>query len=231
MQETITVEQKSKKRKRKSMEKIVGFLNTTKRKAVFTLLCLFLVGISCKKETSGNGNNPPPPPPPVLDSVNIFGNQTPSGITENDSTTGGIVGIEVGVKFRSTVNGKVEAIRFYKTQGNGGAHTAQLYTVDGTLLASQVFGPETDNGWQTLFLATPVAINANTTYVACYFSSLGNYVSTANGLKTAVTNGVLTALADSTDGLNGVYKYTNQPSIPDSSHKSNNYWVDVILSH
>jgi hypothetical protein len=212
------------------MEKIVGFLNTTKKKAVFTLLCILLIAISCKKENSGGGGNTPPPAP-VLDSVNIFGNQAPAGVTENDSTTGGIFGIEVGVKFRSSVNGKVVAIRFYKTTGNTGAHTAQLYTSDGTLLASQVYQTETDNGWQTLFLATPVAINANTTYVACYFSSLGNYVSTANGLKTAVTNDVLTALADSTDGLNGVYRYTNQPSIPDSSHKSNNYWVDVILSH
>ncbi len=212
------------------MEKIVGFLNTTKKKAVFTLLCVFLLGISCKKETSSN-TPPPPPPPPVLDSVSIFGNQKPAGITENDSTTGGIFGIELGVKFRSSVNANVVAVRFYKTTGNSGAHTAQLYTGTGTLLASQVFITETDSGWQTLFLATPVPINANTTYIAAYFSSLGNYVSTADGLKTAVTNDVLTALADSTDGLNGVYKYTNQPSIPDSSNKHNNYWVDVIVSH
>jgi hypothetical protein len=213
------------------MEKIVGFLNTAMKKGAFTLLCIFLVGISCKKETSGSNPPPPPPPPPVLDSVSIFGNQAPTGITQNDSTTGGIVGIELGVKFRSSVNGNVDAIRFYKTPGNNGAHTAQLYTGSGTLLASQVFLTETDSGWQTLFLTVPVSITANTTYIAAYFSSLGNYVSTANGLKTAVTNDVLTALADSTDGLNGVYKYTNSPSIPDSSHLSNNYWVDVIVSH
>jgi hypothetical protein len=213
------------------MEKIVGFLNTVIKKGACTLLCIFLLGISCKKETSGYTPPPPPPPTPVLDSVSIFGTQAPAGITENDSTTGGIVGIELGVKFRSSVSGNVDAIRFYKTPGNTGAHTAQLYTGSGTLLASQVFLTETDSGWQTLFLAAPIPINANTTYVACYFSSLGNYISTANGLKTAVTNGVLTALADSTDGLNGVYKYTNTPSIPDSSNKSNNYWVDVIVSH
>ena len=214
------------------MEKIVGFLNTTKKKAVFTLICVFLLGISCKKETSGGTPPPPPPPPPpVLDSVSIFGTQAPVGKTENDSTTGGIIGIELGVKFRSTVNGNVVALKFYKTSGNSGAHTAQLYTGAGTLLASQVYQTETDSGWQTLFLATPVPINANTTYIAAYFSSLGNYVSTANGLKTAVTNDVLTALADSTDGLNGVYKYTNTPSLPDSSNVHNNYWVDVIVSH
>ncbi len=215
------------------MEKIVGLLSTTMKKGAFTLLCIFLLGISCKKETSNNTPppTPPPTPPVVLDSVSIFGTQKPAGVTENDSTTGGIVGIELGVKFRSSVNAKVEAVRFYKTPGNNGAHTAQLYTGDGTLLASQVFGTETDSGWQTLFLDVPVAINANTTYIAAYYSSLGNYVSTANGLKTAATNGILTALADSTDGLNGLYRYTNIPSRPDSSNKSNNYWVDVIVSH
>jgi hypothetical protein len=212
------------------MEKIVGLLNTALKKSVFALLCIFLVGISCKKETSSN-TPPPPPPPPVLDSVSIFGTQSPGSVTENDSTTGGIVGIELGVKFRSTVNANVVALKFYKTKGNSGAHTAQLYAGNGTLLASQVYQNETDSGWQTLFLAVPVSINANTTYIACYFSSLGNYTSTANGLKTAVTNDVLTALADSTDGLNGVYKYTNSPSIPDSSNKANNYWVDVMVSH
>ena len=217
------------------MEKIVGLLNTAKNKAVFTLLCVFLVGISCKKETSNNTPPPPPPPPPppvvvVVDSVSIFANQKPAGITENDST-GAISGIELGVKFRSSANGNVDAIRFYKTPGNNGAHTAQLYSGTGTLLASQVFLNETDSGWQTLFLSAPVPIKADTTYIACYFSSLGNYTSTTNGLKTAVTNGILTALADSTDGLNGLYKYTNTPSLPDSSHLSNNYWVDVIVSH
>jgi hypothetical protein len=213
------------------MKKIVGFLNTTMKKGAFTLLCVFLLGISCKKETSNYTPPPPPPPPPVLDSVSIFGTQAPVGVTENDSTTGGIVGIELGVKFRSTVNANVVALKFYKTAGNSGSHTAQLYTRDGTLLASQVYATETASGWQTLFLTTPVPINANTTYIASYFSSLGNYVSTANGLKTAVTNDVLTALADSTDGLNGLYKYTNQPTLPDTSHNSNNYWVDVIVSH
>jgi len=216
------------------MEKIIGLLNATKKKALFALLCVFLLGISCKKETSNNYTpppHPPPPPPPALDSVSIFGSQKPTGTTENDSTTGGIIGIELGVRFRSTVNGNVVAVRFYKTPGNNGAHTAQLYTGSGTLLASQVFNIETDSGWQTLFLATPVPIKADTTYIAAYFSSLGNYISTTNGLKTAVTNDVLTALADSSDGLNGLYKYTNQPSIPDSSHLSNNYWVDVIVSH
>jgi|SRR4051812_45464296 hypothetical protein len=213
------------------MEKVIGFLNLIKKKTVFTLLVIFLLGISCKKETSGGTPPPPPPPPPppALDSVSIFGSQVPSGITENDST--GFGGIELGVKFRSTVNGNVVALKFYKTPGNNGAHTAQLYTRAGALLASQVYLNETDSGWQTLFLATPVAINANTTYIAAYFSSLGNYTSTANGLKTAVTNGVLTALADSTDGLNGVFRYANQPGIPDTSSVSNNYWVDVIVSH
>jgi len=46
-------------------------------------------------------------------------------------------------------------------------------------------------------------------YIAAYHSSLGNYSATLYGLKTAITNGPLTALADSTLGLNGVFRYTD----------------------
>jgi hypothetical protein len=73
-----------------------------------------------------------------------------------------------------------------------------------------------------------VPIAANTTYIAAYHSSLGNYISLKYGLKTAITNGALTILADSTDGFNGTYKYTATPSAPDTGYLSSNYWVDVI---
>jgi hypothetical protein len=42
---------------------------------------------------------------------------------------------EVGVKFRSDVNGFVAAIRFYKGAANTGTHTANLWTASGTSLA------------------------------------------------------------------------------------------------
>ena len=45
----------------------------------------------------------------------------------------------------------------------------------GTLLASATFSGETASGWQEVQFATPVAITANTTYVASYYTPSGFY--------------------------------------------------------
>ena len=103
----------------------------------------------------------------------IFTTQTPTGTTGNDASP-----IEVGVKFRTSVAGTITGIRFYKTSGNSGTHTGELYSSTGTRLAQAVFTGETSTGWQQVLFNNPVAVNANTTYVAAYFSSAGNYIST-----------------------------------------------------
>jgi hypothetical protein len=201
------------------MKKIVSLPNTGFKKLVFMLVCIFLIGISCTKERSVEGH-------PHTGPYSIFTNQLPASQTVNDSTG---TGIEVGVKFQSTTAGTAEGIRFYKSSGNIGTHSAQLYSADGTLMASKPFTSETDSGWQSVLFDSAIAITANTTYIAAYHSSLGNYTGTIFGLKTAITNTPLTALADGTDGLNGVYKYTNIPALPDSGYFSSNYWVDILL--
>ncbi len=202
------------------MKKMIGLLNTIITKVVFTFLCIFLLIISCKKEQSAVIT----PPPPTTKTISIFTNLIPNGLAGND----GRGGIELGLKFQTTVAGFADGIKFYKTSGNIGTHTAQLYSADGTLLATEVFSNETDSGWQSALFTTAIPIAANTTYIAAYHSSLGNYFSNPLGLKTAITNAPLTALADSTDGINGLYSYTNTPALPDSGFMSNNYWVDII---
>jgi hypothetical protein len=198
------------------MRKTNGLLFKQIKKLVFTPF-MFLLGVSCGKELSLEGL-------PHSRTIGIFSNQIPSDITANDSTGG----IELGLRFRSAVAGYAKGIRFYKTPGNTGTHTGQLYAADGTLLASQVFVNETDTGWQSVLFEPAIPITANTTYIAAYHSSLGNYTATSYGLYTAITNGPLTALADSTDGANGLFKYTDTPALPDRSYNSNNYWVDIM---
>jgi hypothetical protein len=209
------------------MKKNIGLLGKTIKKEVFTMLSILLLNISCTKEHT-DAFPPPPPPPPQR--ASIFTTQILPHQTNNDSTGG----IELGVKFKSAVDGKIDGIKFYKTAGNTGTHTAQLYTRSGALLASGVFVNETDSGWQSLLFATAIPITADTTYIAAYHSSLGNYSATDSGLKSTITNGPLTALADSTDGHNGVYIYTSTPAFPTqySTNKNMpNYWVDVIESY
>ena len=109
--------------------------------------------------------------------LTIFTTQAPVSVTDNDVGHGNSKGgQELGVRFRSSVTGSVTGIRFYKTAGLNGTHTGELYSNTGTRLASAVFTNETATGWQTVSFATPVAITANTTYVAAYFSSAGYYV-------------------------------------------------------
>ncbi len=159
-------------------------------------------------------------------STTIFTTQTPSGVTSNDGQA-----LELGVKFRSSQSGFITGVRFYKTTGNTGTHTGELYSSTGTRLSQAIFTGETASGWQNVSFSSPVAITANTTYVAAYFSSSGNYTGTANYFTTAVVNSPLTGLADGTDGSNGVYQYSSTPVFPASSPNNKpNYWVDAIFS-
>jgi hypothetical protein len=150
---------------------------------------------------------------------------TPATPADNDGQA-----IEVGVKFRVSQAGYITALRFYKGASNTGTHTGHLWSSTGTLLATAVFTNETASGWQQITLSTPVAISANTTYVASYFSSAGYYAVTNPYFTAAVTNGLITGLANGTDGGNGVYKYSAASVFPNTTYQTSNYWVDVVFT-
>lgn len=137
--------------------------------------------------------------------------------------------IEVGLKFRATQNGSISGIRFYKGAGNTGTHTGSLWISSGTKLATATFAAESASGWQQVNFAAPVAVTANTTYVASYYAPTGHYSVTDNYFSTPVTNGPLSALADGVDGVNGVYKY-GATGFPSTGYAASNYWVDVVFS-
>ncbi|MDP4249238.1 MAG: DUF4082 domain-containing protein, partial [Bacteroidota bacterium] len=158
--------------------------------------------------------------------VSIFSNQTPPNTKQND---GGL--IECGVKFKSSEAGYITGVRFYKATGNTGQHIGEFYSASGTRLARATFTGETSSGWQTVKFDTAIAIKADTTYVAAYFSGDGNYTFSDGYLDTATVNSPLTAMADGTDGLNGVYDYSLTPVFPTSSYHSGNYWVDVLFTN
>jgi Domain of unknown function (DUF4082)/Concanavalin A-like lectin/glucanases superfamily/Bacterial Ig domain/Secretion system C-terminal sorting domain len=139
--------------------------------------------------------------------------------------------IEVGVKFRSSIAGYITGVRFWKgSSTNTPTHIGHLWSSTGTKLAEANFGTETASGWQTVTFTSPVAISANTTYVASYFSPSGRYASTNPYFSTATTNGYLTALANGTDGSNGVYLYSATGGFPISGFQSQNNWVDIVFT-
>ena len=137
---------------------------------------------------------------------------------------------ELGVKFSSEVAGTVTGIRFYKASANIGTHVGNLWTSNGSRLATMTFTGETASGWQQVDFATAAAISANTTYVASYHVNSGHYSADANYFSTAgVDNPPLHALPNSVTGGNGVYRNTSGSAFPNTSGKGTNYWVDVVF--
>ena len=75
--------------------------------------------------------------------------------TPGQSDSGSANAVEVGVKFRSEVSGRVTGVRFYKGSRNTGTHVGNLWTASGTKLASVTFSNETSSGWQQATFAQP----------------------------------------------------------------------------
>ncbi|HMP81615.1 MAG TPA: DUF4082 domain-containing protein [Verrucomicrobiota bacterium] len=137
--------------------------------------------------------------------------------------------VELGLKFRSSVNGNITGIRFYKAAGNTGTHVGNVWNTNGTLLGSVEFTSETASGWQQQAMP-PVAIEANTTYIVSYHAPNGGYsLDFGYFASSGVDNSPLRALADGEDGPNGVYAYGTGDIFPNQSFNSANYWVDVVF--
>ena len=129
---------------------------------------------------------------PVTPQAMIFDLALPAIVDAGDTTS-----VVLGTKFRSDIDGSITGIRFYKAPANTGTHVGSLWTAGGTLLTQVTFSNESASGWQTATLASPVPINAGTTYVVSYLAPQGHYSLTSGGFGTAVANPPLRALADS----------------------------------
>jgi hypothetical protein len=149
---------------------------------------------------------------------------TPATASVNDPSS-----VELGVKFRTSVNGTITGVRFYKGASNTGTHVANLWTAAGTLLASATFTGETASGWQQVNFATPVSVTANTTYVVSYHTNTGYYSADGGYFASSGAGGAVMALAAGVAGPNGMYGY-GASAFPTSSWNSTNYWVDVVFS-
>ena len=156
----------------------------------------------------------------------VFGSTAnPSIVSANDAS-----GVELGAKLRTDQAGWITGVRFYKGSGNTGTHTGSLWSSNGALLARATFTNEGATGWQSATFATPVAVNAGTTYIASYYAPVGHYSVTPGGLTNGAGTVPIRALAAGEDGPNGVYKYGGAPAFPTDTYNSSNYWVDAIFT-
>ena len=170
-------------------------------------------------------------------SINVVQRPCPCSIWD-DSASGPAAddpsAVEVGVKFRSDQPGYITGLRFYKTAGNTGTHVGRLWTAGGTQLAEATFSGESASGWQQVSLDNPVAINADTTYIASYHAPNGNYAASNGYFASAGVDAAPLHALGGPNGPNGVYKYGPSGGLfsgggPDS-FSDTNYWVDVVFA-
>ena len=171
--------------------------------------------------------------PPVSSSTTVGAPQCPCGVWPDTAVPGvpdtdDAGSIELGLKWRSSGAGYVRGVQFYKGAGNSGSHTGSLWSSTGERLATGTFENETATGWQTLTFPSPVAVQANTTYVVSYHTTTGHYSSDIDYFTVqSASQEPLTALRSGVDGANGVFK-GGESGFPAQSFRDTNYWVDVV---
>lgn len=184
-----------------------------------------LSGLSLATDYSWTFTTGSTPPPSSTCPCTIWpSTQLPAVLTEPDANAA-----ELGVKFRSSTSGYITGLRFYKGPQNNGVHVGNLWTIGGTLLSTATFTGESASGWQTVMLPEPVAVTANTLYVASYHTSAGFYSTTEGYFATSFVSGPLEAVATGVSGGNGVYRY-GASGFPTVSFNDTNYWVDVVFA-
>ena len=155
--------------------------------------------------------------------VGLFPRETPSGAKLDPDRQS----IEVGVRFKSKVAGKVVGAQVYK-MASGERNTprkATLWSPAGKRLASAKFARTARQGWLSVTFSKPVKVTAKTKYTISVFAPRGRYSSTEQGFAQKVTRGPLTAPAQ----RNGVYQYADSSTFPTRSYHASNYWVDVVF--
>jgi hypothetical protein len=139
-----------------------------------------------------------------------------------------------GTVFSSSSNGKIYGIKWYFPDYLPNDHVVGLLyswtsNTVGTELARVTF-TNTQSGWNQALFTSPIDITANTKYVAAVWT-IDRYVTVSGQFGSAVTNGDLTAPADTTGVHNGKLKSgVGAASYPDSSNSANGYLADVLYT-
>jgi hypothetical protein len=158
--------------------------------------------------------------------VTLFGSLVPSTPVESDTAA-----VTLGVKFWSAQPGTIAGIRFYRGhKASSSGYTAKLFSASGTLVASAKTAKDTCAVpcWEEVNFASPISIAANTTYVAAYYTSNGQYADDQYGLTNGATSGSLVAPASAQVGGNGIYTYST--GFPTQAWNNSNYYVDISFT-
>jgi Domain of unknown function (DUF4082) len=138
-------------------------------------------------------------------------------------TDGAGVDWELGMRFTSDNSGTIQAIRYYKSPSETGTHVGRIWSSTGQQLAMVTFTNEGASGWQQQALATPLTINAGTTYIVSVNTN-SHYAVTPQGFASAISNGGLNAPVGA-----GVYNDA-AGAFPTLIYQNENYFRDVVFA-
>lgn len=149
--------------------------------------------------------------------------------TDINADRGDTSDFELGLRWRSQLNGVATAVRFFKgNAANGGAHVGHLWNTAGQLLGTATFGSETASGWQTATFTSPITITANTDYIVSYRAPQGHYAGHVGALASQDREvGPLIAPHSATGAPNGVFGPGG--TFPTSTFQGTNYFVDIVF--
>lgn len=151
-------------------------------------------------------------PRPLLCGGTLLTYQSPASVISGEGTW------EEATQFRSSDEGYITHVRFYKAPGETGTHIGRIWSDTGMLLASVVFTNESPYaGWQEQALQSPLAISAGVLYRVSY--NINNYLAkTYDGLNPTFSNGPLTTLAG--------YYSTPAGTFP-NTRSGSNFFADI----
>lgn len=141
----------------------------------------------------------------------------------------------LGTVFSADADGKIYGARWYfpdTMPSHPVVATLYSWTNDstGSALASATFS-NPQAGWSQVLFSSPVNITANTKYVITAWTS-DYYASTSSLYTSAVTNGHLTAIQDTTGppiAHNGKYiSGIGSPAYPTTTFSASGYFTDVL---
>lgn len=142
--------------------------------------------------------------------------------------------VTVGTVFKSSVNGSVTHVRFYKGHNDTGTYTVGVWTMAGSLLQSANYNNAT-TGWVTVALPSAVSITAGTFYmVTCYADSGYTSYTDLYFYYSAYTVGHLTSPKWDDPGLtaagNGCLHFGSGNTFPDYNTTGQSLFVDIVFT-
>ena len=129
--------------------------------------------------------------------------------------------LRLGMAFRADTAGQITGVRFFKAPGSATPHDVYLYSGAGVEMARATAVTEASSGWQEVTFAAPVAVEANTTYIAAFQASDGKYYG-----KSGALGSVIDAAPLHTVSTGGRYAYGTAAMTNTSSA---NYFVDPVF--